>query len=65
MPLIMMKFDNRVKLKDIIISISVIEDTVHANDKIGLPLCKADCMSDRLLYCSSHFTYLPAVKERV
>ena len=65
MHLIMMKIDNRVKLKDITISKLVIEETVHANVKIGLPLSIADCLSDCLLYCSSHFTYLPTEKERI
>ena len=65
MPLIMMKFDNRFKLKDMTISKLPMEETVHANVKIGLSLFIADCLSDCLLYCSSHFTYLPAEKERV
>ena len=65
MSLIMIKFDNWVKLKDITISKSVIEEAVHAHVKIGLLLCKADYSSDCLLYSSPHFTYLPAVKERV
>ena len=42
-----------------------VEETVHANVKIGLSLCIADCLFDCLLYCSSHFSYLPAVKKRV
>ena len=31
----------------------------------GGSLWKAKCLSDRLLYCSSHFTDFPAVKERI
>ena len=35
------------------------------NVKTGLPLCIADYLSNCLLYCSSHFFYLPAEKEWV
>ena len=53
------------RLTNIIFQISYMKETVHINVKTGLPLCIADCLSDGLLYSSSHFTHLPAEKERV